>query len=144
MSASAQISPILQPVVALVVWSHVMWVWMYAERLPALTAAKVKFHPAITKADIAAAVPAKAQWPADNYNHLMEQPTVFYATALVLALAGQGTGWALTLAWAYVALRVVHSLVQATINKIELRFGVFALSSFTLMGMAVLAVAAVF
>ena len=84
------------------------------------------------------------RWKADNYNHLMEQPTLFYATALALALIGQGDGWNLMLAWAYLGLRVVHSLVQATVNVILLRWAVFMLASLALLAMAIHLAMAVF
>jgi hypothetical protein len=90
-----------------------------------------------------ATLPPHVRWKADNYNHLMEQPTVFYAVALALALLGHGDGWAARLAWAYVALRVVHSLVQALWNRIEVRFSLFTLSTFALIGMIAIAVRAV-
>ena len=79
-------SPILQPVVALVLWTFVMWAWLYATRIPALRAAKFELKPDRTKDEMNAALPASVRWKADNYNHLMEQPTIFYATALALAL----------------------------------------------------------
>jgi len=75
------------------------------------------------------------QWKAHNYNHLHEAPTVFYAVAIVLAIIGEGDGLTAQLGWAYVALRVVHSIIQATINKVQLRFMVFSLSSFVLMAL---------
>ena len=75
------------------------------------------------------------QWKAHNYNHLHEAPTVFYAVALLLALIGQGDGLNATLGWAYVALRIVHSLVQATVNRVVVRFLVFALSSLVLIAL---------
>ncbi len=74
---------------------------------------------------------------ADNYNHLHEQPTLFYAVALAAQLAGAADGVAVALAWAYVALRIVHSFVQATENVIPLRFAVFTAGSFVLMGLLV-------
>ncbi|MEL0028982.1 MAG: MAPEG family protein, partial [Perlucidibaca sp.] len=77
----------------------------------------------------------RVRWKADNYNHLMEQPTVFYAVALSLSLLGVGDGPALVMAWSYVGLRVLHSLVQALVNKIEVRFLIFAISSLLLIGM---------
>ena len=85
-------SPILAPVVALVAWSLVMWLWMYARRIPAMNAAKIDTMNMVggSAADLRAAIPPQAQWPADNYNHLMEQPTLFYAIALTLALLGAG------------------------------------------------------
>lgn len=130
-------SPILAPVVALAAWSMVMWLWMYAKRLPALLAIPADKRAVIGQrtAELGSTMPAKSQWPADNYNHLMEQPTLFYAVAIALALLGAGDGTALLLAWAYVGLRIAHSLVQATINIVVLRFGLFTLSSLALIGM---------
>ena len=133
-------SPILAPVVMLAAWTMVMWTWMYITRLPAIRAVKMRLDPEAPRGEQMASLPPRVRWKADNYNHLMEQPTVFYAVAIVLALLGDGDGWAMRLAWAYVALRVVHSLVQVLWNKIEVRFSVFALSSFALFGMIGIAV----
>ncbi len=137
-------SPILQPVVALVFWSMVMWAWLYATRIPAMQKAKVALDPTLTSADLAARLPPQVRWKADNYNHLMEQPTLFYAVALTLAVAGQGDGLNATLAWGYFGLRVVHSLVQATTNVIMLRWAVFMLASLVLLALAVSAATTVF
>lgn len=137
-------SPILQPVMARVLWSFVMWGWLYATRIPAIAAARVPMEPTMTSADLAAALPVRVRWPADNYNHLMEQPTLFYATTLVLAVAGQGDGLNLALAWGYVGLRVVHSLVQAAINIIMVRFLIFMVASLVLLALAIRAALGVF
>src|SRR5262249_41467157 len=91
-----------------------------------------------------ATLPPSVRWKADNYNHLMEQPTIFYAVALSLAFLGQGEGTNASLAWAYVALRVVHTFVQTIINKIEVRFAVFVLSSLVLIALTVRAALVVF
>ncbi len=112
-----------------------MWFWMYATRLPAMRVARVKLDPNVPKGELAASLPPRVRWKADNYNHLFEQPTLFYAVALSLAVLGQGSGVNATLAWAYVGLRVLHSLLQALWNKITVRFAVFALSAFTLMAL---------
>jgi hypothetical protein len=137
-------SPILQPVIALVLWSLVMWAWLYATRIPAVNRLKVPLDPNAPKSEFDAALPPQVRWKADNYNHLMEQPTIFYATALALAVAGQGMGLNAWLAWAYVALRVIHSLVQATSNVIMLRFSIFMISSLVLLALAIRAATAVF
>jgi hypothetical protein len=134
---------ILQPVVALVLWSLVMWVWLYATRIPAMQKAKVPLDPNMTSAELAAAIPAHVRWKADNYNHLMEQPTIFYATALALAVVGHGYGLNAILAWGYVGLRVAHSLVQATVNIIMLRWALFMMASLVLVVLAVRAALAV-
>lgn len=136
-------SPILAPLVALVAWSLVMWTWMYATRLPAIKKAHMRLDPQAPRGEQMNSLPASVRWKADNYNHLMEQPTIFYAVALTLALLGQGGGANLALAWAYVALRVVHSLVQALTNQIEVRFAIFVLSSLALFGLTFNAIMAV-
>ena len=135
---------ILQPVVALVLWSMVMWAWLYATRIPAIVRGKVEMAPSMTTTDLNQHLPPQVRWKADNYNHLMEQPTVFYAAALVLAVAGQGDGLNAALAWGYVAIRVVHSLVQALTNIIMVRFLIFMLGSVVLVALAVRAALAVF
>ena len=124
---------ILKPVVVLLAWTMVMWLWMYAVRLPALTASGLKPDDARNNKTLDTVLPEKAQWKAHNYNHLHEAPTLFYAVAIVLALIGQGDGVNAAVAWAYVALRITHSIVQATINKVALRFALYALSSIALM-----------
>lgn len=130
-------SPILAPLVALVAWTFVMWAWMYATRLPAIAKLRMKPDPDAPRGEQMALLPAKVRWKADNYNHLMEMPTLFYAIVITLALVGRDQGISLALAWAYVGLRVVHSVFQATVNKIEVRFAIFVLSSLVLAGMTV-------
>jgi hypothetical protein len=137
---------ILQPVVALAAWTMVMWVWMYATRIPAMNRLKVDLDNLARDPDttLDRLLPPQIQWKAHNYNHLHEAPTVFYAVAIVLAIVGWGDGLNASLAWAYVALRVIHSLVQATINKVVLRFVLFLLSSLVLLALVVHAAMAVF
>ena len=137
-------SEILQPVVALLVWSLVIWAWMYATRIPAVVAMKMVLDPNVAKGEQMATLPPSVRWKADNYNHLMEAPTMFYAVALTLAVAGAGNGAAATVAWVYVALRVVHSVVQVTKNHIPTRFAVFVLSMLAQIVLVILAIRAVF
>ena len=139
-------NPILAPVVALVAWTLVMWLWMYATRIPALGKAGVDLDGMVRRkgGSLDDHLPPQVQWKAHNYNHLHEAPTVFYAVALVLAIVGQGDGLNAQIAWAYVGLRVIHSLVQVTINKVVLRFSLFALSSLCLIALVLHAAMAVF
>ncbi len=137
-------SPILAPVVALVLWTFVMWVWLYATRIPVIRKAGQPLNPNATREEFNAMIPASVRWKADNYNHLMEQPTLFYAIALTLVLLGVGEGLNANLAWVYVGLRVVHSLVQATTNIIMLRFSIFMIASLVLLAMTVRAAMIVF
>lgn len=123
---------ILTPMLILIAWSLIMWIWMYATRIPAIKAVKMKLDPEAPNGQQMSSLPAKVRWKADNFTHLMEQPTIFYALVLTCVLLGTGNGMNVYLAWAYVLLRIVHSLVQALINIIELRFAVFVLSNIPL------------
>lgn len=137
---------ILRPVVVLVAWTLVMWLWMIATRLPALRAAGIDLAKLVGSktGDADRALPAKVNWPAHNYNHLMEQPTIFYAVALTIAITGTGAGFNALLAWLYVALRIVHSLVQATVNRVGPRFALFVASTLCLVALTLHAAMAVF
>ena len=130
------------PVMALVLWTLVVWVWMYATRIPAMQKAKIDPQDAARTRTLA--LPPEVMWVSDNYNHLMEQPTIFYAAALAAQLAGQADGLNVGLAWAYVILRVVHSLIQCTVNVVMARFAVFSLSTVVLAVMAIRVALAVF
>ena len=136
--------PMLQPVVALVLWSMVMWVWMYATRIPAIQRARMKLDSDAPRGEQMSQLPPAVRWKADNYNHLMEQPTIFYAAALALAVAGDTTTVSVALAWAYVGTRVLHSFVQSLGNIILMRFGVFFVSSLILLALSIRAALIVF
>ncbi len=137
-------SQILQPVVVLLAWTMVMWLWMYAVRIPAMSNAGIEPNDARQTGKLDEALPAEVQWKAHNYNHLHEAPTVFYAVALVLAMIGWGDGMNALIAWIYVGLRIIHSLVQATANVVLVRFVLYALSSVALMALIFHAAIAVF
>lgn len=137
-------APILAPAVALMAWTMVMWGWLYVTRIPAIAKARMKMDPTIPRGEQMALLPPAVRWKADNYNHLMEQPTVFYAVVFALALLDQGAGINLTLAWAYVILRVIHSLWQALVNHILTRFAIFSVSSLVLIALVVNAARAAF
>jgi hypothetical protein len=123
----------IAPVVALVIWSLIMLIWLYATRIPAMSKAKVRPGEA-TKAQMEALPSANV---ANNYNHLMEQPTLFYALCFSLQFLGQTHEINIGLAWLYVVIRIVHSLVQATVNVIIIRFTIFMLGSLVLIALAV-------
>ena len=140
----AQPQPMLAPVVALVVWTAVMWAWMYATRIPAILRMRMRLDGNLPRGEQMATLPPRVRWKADNYNHLFEQPILFYAIGLSLALLGDGSTVSLALAWSYVALRVVHSLWQALVNRIPVRFALFALSSLVLFALLARAAVQVF
>ena len=137
-------SPILAPLVALVLWSFVMGAWLYATRIPALMKNRIIYDPYRPNEAFHAQLPAQVRWKADNYNNLMEQPTLFYAIALTLALVDAGTGLNVLLAWVYVGLRVAHSLIHALINVVMLRFTVFIAASIVLLLLSLRAALIVF
>ncbi len=136
---------ILAPVVALAAWTMIMWIWMYATRIPAMQRKGIDAKNLVgtTGRGLDEVLDAKTQWIAHNYNHLHEAPTVFYAVAIVLAMIGQGGDVNTMIAWAYVGLRIVHSLVQATVNRVMIRFILFALSSLALIALTLHAALAI-
>ncbi|MEZ5708877.1 MAG: MAPEG family protein [Blastomonas sp.] len=139
-------SPILQPVAVLLGWTMLVWIWMYATRIPAMGKAKIDVGNLVggTGGALDGVLPDQVQWKAHNYNHLMAEPTIFYATSLVLAIQGAGDGLNAKIAWAYVGLRIAHSLWQILVNKVSIRFLLFALSSLCLMALVLHAIIAVF
>src|SRR5882724_4971675 len=114
-----------------------MGVWLYATRIPALKKHRVVYDQQRPSEEFHAQLPADVRWKADNHNNLLEQPTLFYAVALTLAFLDGGSGLNAGLAWAYVALRIAHSLVHALINKVLIRFPLYAAASVVLLVMAV-------
>ena len=133
-------SPILAPVVALVAWTLVMLVWMAIARRSAFAKLGINWGtiPRGSRGvNLEGRAPDEAQWPSHNYNHLMEQPTIFYAVSLSLAMMNFGGGINYWLAWGYVGLRILHSLIQCTVNVVRFRLAVFALASFCLIGLTV-------
>lgn len=139
-------SPIFAPAIALVLWSLVMLGWLALTRLPAMARAGISLTTVVGArgANLEGVVPDRVNWKAHNYTHLMEQPTLFYATVLVLGVIGQGDGVNLQLAWAYVALRIVHSVVQATWNRVVVRFTLFSAATAALLLLAINAARATF
>ncbi len=119
-------SAILQPVIALGLWTGVVMIWMFVTRISWANSSGLNIQDAAHTRDV--------KWPSEvariseNYNHLFEQPTLFYATALAIAIMGHGDAVAVNAAWTFVVLRVIHSLVQATFNLVSIRLGLFLLS----------------
>ena len=122
---------ILQPVILMCLLSFVMMVWMYATRIPASKEIEKKgidlqdlSHPS----KLGGVFPSKVERVADNYNHLFEQPTVFYATVFVIWALNATDNFYLSCAWIYFIIRVIHSIFQATINSVWVRFSLFMAS----------------
>ena len=128
----------LAPAAVLIAWTLVVLFWMAATRFPALA----KLGKTITSAppgvrgqDSESELPPSVNWKSHNYSHLLEQPTLFYAVAVIIAISGPESGDILA-AWIYVGLRVIHSIWQATVNRIPVRISLFLLSTFALIYLA--------
>jgi uncharacterized MAPEG superfamily protein len=136
---------ILAPAAVLVVWSILMLFWMAGTRLPAMKKVGIDLGTAVggRGVDIDPNVPPSVAWKSHNYAHLMEQPTIFYATVMILAIAGAATPLLVSFAWGYTIIRIMHSLWQATINKVSVRFVLFLLSTICLTVLAISALLAV-
>ncbi|MFM2371256.1 MAG: hypothetical protein RIS85_978 [Pseudomonadota bacterium] len=134
---------ILAPAAVLVLWTLVMLMWMAFTRLPAISkmGGLAKAKPGGRGQDLEGVLPDQINWKSHNYAHLMEQPTLFYAIVAILAIMGAGR-LDVTLAWAYVIIRITHSIWQATVNRLPVRFTLFLLSSLCLMVLAIRALGA--
>jgi hypothetical protein len=135
---------ILAPAAVLVLWSLFMLFWMAGTRLPSMTKSGMdlaKAPPGGRGQDLEGVLPPQVNWKSHNYAHLMEQPTIFYPTVIILALTGAGAV-DVVLAWAYVLIRIVHSIWQATVNVVKIRFLLFFLSTGCLVALAVRALLA--
>lgn len=124
----------LAPAAVLVAWSLVMLFWMAGTRLPAMSKmgnGVGKAKPGGRGQDLEGVLDPKVNWKAHNYAHLMEQPTLFYAVSLIIALLGAGASDVLA-AWVYVVIRIIHSIWQATVNVVSIRFLLFLISTVAL------------
>lgn len=132
-------SPIFAPAIVLVLWSLFMLAWLAISRLPAMSRAGIRLDSIVggRGANLEGVIPDRVNWKSHNYSHLMEQPTLFYVTVVILALVGEGGGINLQLAWAYVLLRIVHSFVQSLWNRVIVRFTIFGASTLALLGLAI-------
>lgn len=137
---------LLQPVAVLLAWSGVVLIWLYLTRMPALKkmGIDIKTRKGSTGKDLDGVLPPEVQWKAHNYNHLMEQPTLFYATVIALVILGDASTIAVALAWGYVVIRIFHSLEQILVNRIVVRFPLFFLASLCLLALIAKLVVAVF
>jgi hypothetical protein len=136
---------LLAPGAVLALWTTMMLAWLAVSRMPAMKASGLDLAtapPGGRGQDFDAQVPPSVAWKSHNYTHLHEQPTVFYAVIIFLTLAGGVTPVTVGLAWAYTVLRIIHSVYQSTINKVSVRFLIFAAGTICLVALAIMAVIA--
>ena len=117
---------ILQPVLAMVLLHAVVCVWMLATRGSAMTKAGMTLEDGKHTVDMNC-LPDPARQIADNYNHLFEAPTVFYAMVFYIWAMGHADSIHVYCAWGFFGSRVIHSIVQSTINIVKVRFPLFAI-----------------
>lgn len=132
-------SNILAPAAVLVAWSMVMLIWMFITRFHGFAKAGIdlgKADPGARYVDVEDQMPQRINWKSHNYSHLMEQPTLFYATVFIIALSGGGSTAAVWWAWGYTGFRIAHSLWQALVNLVPVRFLLFTGSSICLLVLA--------
>lgn len=136
---------LLAPGAVLALWTLVVLAWAAVTRFSAMAKAGIDLKsapPGGRGVDLEGVLPPSTNWKSHNYTHLLEQPTLFYAVILFLHLSGGNTGLTRSLAWAYVVLRIVHSLWQANVNRLPVRFAIFLLSTLCLLALSALAVIA--
>jgi hypothetical protein len=121
-------SAILQPVFTLGLLTVVMTFWMYITRISAMKTLKIHPQKAQDTNNLKELLPKEVTRISNNYNHLFEQPTLFYVVSISIAVLGHVDQSFVILAWLFVGLRVVHSMVQATVDIVMLRFGLFLAS----------------
>ena len=122
---------VLEPVICMTILTFVMMIWMYATRIPASKYIEKKgidlqdlSHPS----NLGGVFPSKVERVADNYNHLFEQPTIFYVIILIIWALNLTDTFYLFCAYIYFFTRVIHSIFQATLNLVWIRFSLFIFS----------------
>lgn len=134
---------LLRPALLLGAWTVVMTIWLFFARVPAMARFELDPQDAADTSRLRDLLPAEVQRVADNYNHLFEQPTLFYAMVAIIAILDHVDEIHVAAAWIFVGLRIAHSCVQATVNIVPIRFGLFLLSWFALATMILRALAGV-
>lgn len=129
--------PLLPPMFALVFWTFLVLLAIPAVRVYAVRRRQAR--PRDFRLGDAAGLPEYVQRPNRNYMNLLELPMLFYAVCLMRSLLGPPSATEVTLAWAFVGLRVAHSLIHIGYNHVMHRLAAFALSNFALLAMWILA-----
>ena len=122
----------------MLVWSGVVVALLMSTRLPVIVKQWGRLQYAKHSEEVRPKMPDRLRYVTDNYNHLFEQPTLFYATLVYIHLAGTANDANVSLAWAYVVMRVIHSLIQLIGNNVSWRAASFATSSAILIMMIIM------
>ncbi|MFN2101115.1 MAPEG family protein [Altererythrobacter sp. MF3-039] len=133
----------LAPAAVLIAWSLVILFLIPITRFPALAKLGINVSNAPRGArgsDSEDQLPPSVNWKSHNFTHLMEQPTIFYPAVIIIAMMGAAAG-DVTAAWIYVGLRIIHSIWQAFVNIVSIRFVLFLAMTTALLYLAYRAVA---
>jgi hypothetical protein len=122
---------IIQPVLALMLLTMVVWIYMYIRRISYISQHRLDPSSINSPEALTAALPAAVNAPSNNLKNLFELPVIFYAVCLFLAMT-EADATFVNLAWAYVVLRAIHSLIHCTINLVTYRFLAYLLSGLVL------------
>ncbi len=136
---------LLAPGAVLALWTLIMLTWAGVTRFQAFSKVGIDLKaapPGGRGVDLEGVLPPLTNWKSHNYTHLCEQPTIFYAVIIFLHLSGGETDLTRGLAWAYVVLRIIHSVWQSTVNRVPVRFVIFTVATLCLLALATLAVIA--
>ncbi len=131
---------IFGPMLALMLLTFLVWVYMYSRRIPFIVATRMRPEQ-MTPMGFAQLSPPAVANPSDNLKNLFELPTLFYGICLLLYVIGRVDPIGLAAAWWFVLFRYAHSLVHCTFNHILLRFWLYALSAAGLWFMVLRAIA---
>ena len=123
---------LLTPIFVLVLWTFTVFLVLAFGRIKYTKNPQDAAH----SKDLKGTMPDWVERAADNYNHLFEQPVAFYALTLCIAVINDFDSFMVQLAWAFVVLRIMHSLVQLTFNLVLLRFFIFVMGWLVLAFMA--------
>ena len=126
---------ILYPMFLVITLSGILFLLLAATRLPSIIKYFGKLQAAKHSEDLRPNLPTAARNITDNYNHLFEQPTLFYALVTYIYLMQHVDTIHLYLAWFYAALRIAHSFIQITSNNVSYRALMFIGSGACLMFM---------
>lgn len=128
------------PMLSLMLLTMVVWFWLYVKRIGYMQAHKIEPQSLFSRVRLLEILPDDVQAPANNLNNLFELPIVFYALCLINSQQANVSNDLVSLAWAYVVLRVIHSLIHCTYNKVMHRFAVYSSSSLVLWAMLMLTI----
>ena len=123
---------ILYPMFGMIVLSGIILVIFASTRVPGIYKMWGKLQFAKYSADLHPKLPEKARYLTDNYNHIFEQPTLFYAITVYIFLIGNTDTANIFLAWFYVVTRIIHSAIQITVNNVSWRAAIFGIGSLIL------------